>query len=137
MRTISAAIAAIALLSCAASASGDIYPTQDCNKATNQMDLNQCAEANYEAADRALNDIYGRVMELQGNQRAKDGLRMSERAWVAFRDRECARQLGPREEGGSIWPMDMSNCLQEKTDARIRELRRNLSCPEGPNTCAK
>jgi uncharacterized protein YecT (DUF1311 family) len=137
MRTISTAIVAIVLLSCGPSASGPLYQTQDCNKETNQMELNQCAQANYESADHALNDTYRRAMEAAGDQHAKDGLRDSERAWIAFRDRECARQLGPREEGGSIWPMDMANCLQEKTDARIRELRHSLDCPEGPNACAK
>jgi uncharacterized protein YecT (DUF1311 family) len=125
MRTISTAIVAIVLLSCGPSASGPLYKTQDCNKAMNQMDLNQCAQANYEAADGKLNEVYHTAMDAAGDEASRTQLRDSERTWIQFRDRECARQLGPREDGGSIWPMDMATCLKDKTDARIRELRKD------------
>jgi uncharacterized protein YecT (DUF1311 family) len=125
------------VISSAVSARDSFYPTQDCNSATNQRDINQCAQANFESADRALNDVYHRVMDELPDQGAKDQLRDSERAWISFRDRECSRQVGPREGGGSIWPMNLANCLEEKTAGRIRELRHSVDCPNGPNACAR
>jgi uncharacterized protein YecT (DUF1311 family) len=119
----------------AAIAAGALYPKQDCNRAETQMDLNQCAEANYEAADAALNALYKRLLAQDTDAKAAASLRDAERTWISYRDKECARQVGPREGGGSIWPMDMSTCLEEKTAARIRELKQSLDCPAGPNAC--
>jgi uncharacterized protein YecT (DUF1311 family) len=139
MRNITFVMAALLLAGCSkpSSAHEPLYAVQDCNKATNQMDLNQCADANFESADRALNEVYRKLMEAQADQPAKDKLHDSERLWIKFRDGECARQVGPREGGGSIWPMDYANCLETKTAERLRELRRSLDCPDGPNACGR
>jgi uncharacterized protein YecT (DUF1311 family) len=102
------------------------YPTEDCNRATNQMDLNHCAQSNFESADKKLNEMYRAAMDAQDDDGAKDRLRESQRAWVARRDKECSDQVGPREDGGSIWPMDLATCLEQKTAGRIRELQKNL-----------
>jgi uncharacterized protein YecT (DUF1311 family) len=125
MRIFWAAVAAIAVTSSAACARDMLYPTQDCNRANTQLDLDQCAQANFEAADRRLNEVYHAAMDAAGDESARVQLRDSERAWISFRDQECARQVGPREGGGSIWPMNLANCLEEKTAKRIRELRRD------------
>jgi uncharacterized protein YecT (DUF1311 family) len=53
---------------------------------------------------------------------SKEQLRNVERAWIAYRDKECAFEVGEQKDGGSIWPMQMSNCLEQMTAARIREL---------------
>jgi len=103
-----------------------LYPTQDCNKANTQLDLNQCAQANFESADRKLNEVYHAAMDAAGDDASRSQLRASERAWLSFRDQECARQVGPREGGGSIWPMNLASCLEDKTAQRIRELQKNL-----------
>jgi len=102
-----------------------LYPTQDCNRANTQLDLNQCAQANSDSADRKLNEVYHAAMDAAGDKASRTQLRDSERTWIQFRDRECARQVGPREGGGSIWPMNLAGCLEEKTAQRIRELRRD------------
>ena len=127
MRTIWTAIAAIAVISSSAchARDGASYPTQDCNKANTQLELNQCAQANFESADRKLNEVYHQAMDAAGDESSRAQLRESERAWLTFRDQECARQVGPREGGGSIWPMNLASCLEEKTAQRIRELRRD------------
>jgi len=141
MRNLAIVLAALLVASCDAHAShepqGPLYKVQDCSKAMVQMEINQCADANFESADHALNETYRKLMDAQPDQASKDKLRDSERSWVKFRDQECARQVGPREGGGSIWPMDMANCLETKTAERLRELHRSLDCPEGPNACAK
>jgi len=126
MRTIWTAVAVIVTISSAACGrEGALYPTQDCNRANTQFDLDQCAQANFESADRKLNEVYRAAMDAAGDDASRAQLRDSERTWIQFRDRDCARQVGPREGGGSIWPMNLANCLEEKTAQRIRELRRD------------
>ena len=127
MRTIWTAVAVIAAISSSAchARGAASYPTQDCNRANTQFDLDQCAQANFESADRKLNEVYRAAMDAAGDEASRTQLRDSERSWIQFRDQECARQVGPREGGGSIWPMNMANCLEEKTALRIRELRRD------------
>lgn len=121
-----ALIATIASSACQREKISAVYPTEDCNKATNQMDLNHCAESNFESADKKLNEMYRAAMDAQGDDGSKGRLREAERAWIQRRDKECADQVGPREEGGSIWPMDLATCLEQKTATRIHELQKDL-----------
>ena len=107
------------------------YPAKDCGQLTTQMDLNQCAGANFKAADAALNRIYQRLLARQESGSSKEQIKEVERAWLAYRDKECALEVGPQQEGGSIWPMEMSQCLEEKTAARIRELSKLADCAGG------
>jgi uncharacterized protein YecT (DUF1311 family) len=126
MRNFWTAVALVVTISgSACGREGPLYPTQDCNRANTQLDLDQCAQANFESADRELNRTYHAAMDAAGDEASRTQLRDSERAWLTFRDQECARQVGPREGGGSIWPMNLANCLEEKTARRIRELRRD------------
>ncbi len=100
-----------------------LYPVEDCGRFTVQADLNKCAAANLAAAEAALNKLYQQLMAQQDDKVSKDQLRDVERAWLTYRDKECALEVGPQQGGGSIWPMEMSNCLEQKDAARIRELK--------------
>ncbi|HEY2446856.1 MAG TPA: lysozyme inhibitor LprI family protein [Rhizomicrobium sp.] len=113
-----------AVIATGAMAGGKSYKEKDCNRLTVQMDLNECAGANYDAADKALNTLYKYVMSMQTDPKARAQLHDSERAWIVSRDKSCNDEVGPQEEGGSIWSMEMSNCLQKKTDERIGVLQR-------------
>jgi uncharacterized protein YecT (DUF1311 family) len=121
----------------AAASDAPLYKTKDCDKETVQMEMNICAGANLDAANAELNRVYQKALSQQTDQKSKDALKDAERAWIAYRDKECAWEIGPQEDGGSIWPMAMDNCLQDKTDARIRELKEQIDCPEGDVTCRK
>jgi uncharacterized protein YecT (DUF1311 family) len=112
-----------------------LYPVTDCSQLKTQMELNQCAGANYESADKALNKLYRQVMADQTDAASKERLIEAERAWISYRDKECAYELGPQQEGGSIWPMEMSNCLEDMTAARIRELTKLRGCTAGVSAC--
>lgn len=137
MRSMPIGFAVLLATTCAAFAEQPLYPTQDCNKAVVQMEINMCAGANYESADRALNETYRELLAAQPDEQSRARLREAERAWIAYRDKTCASEVGPQEGGGSIWPMDMSTCLEAKTAARLRVLKRSLACPEGPNDCPR
>ena len=104
------------------------YPVTDCGKFTTQMDLNECAVGNLKSADKALNEAYQALIAKQDEAASKQRLKAAQRAWIAFRDRECAFEVGPQEGGGTIWPMENAGCLEGITATRIRELKQALSC---------
>ena len=89
---------------------------EDCNKAISQNEINRCAEDNYNAADRALNDAWGRLPD-----GVKSKLRGEERDWIARRDMACKAEAA-ESEGGSMYPTLLFGCMAEKTKARTREL---------------
>ena len=87
MRTIWTAVAVIVTISSAACGrEGALYPTQDCNRANTQFDLDQCAQANFKSADRKLNEVYRAAMDAAGDEASRSQLRDSERTWIQFRD---------------------------------------------------
>jgi uncharacterized protein YecT (DUF1311 family) len=112
-----------------------LYPVKDCSQLATQIELNQCAGANDEAADAALNKVYRQLMADQTDAASKQRLTEAERAWIAYRDKECAYEVGPQQEGGSIWPMEMSNCLEAMTAARLGELAKLRGCTAGVSAC--
>lgn len=79
-----------------------------------QMEMNECAGAAYEKADKRLNQVYRKLEKTPE-------LVASEKAWIAFRDAECKYQASS-VEGGSMQPMVYANCLQSLTEDRIKQL---------------
>ena len=81
----------------------------DCANAMAQMDLNQCAYDDWNAADADLNLAYGDVMQLlkqwdadlpAGEQGGAAALKDAQRAWITFRDKACEAE-GYAMKGGS------------------------------------
>jgi uncharacterized protein YecT (DUF1311 family) len=93
------------------------YAGEDCNKATNQNEINRCAQDNYDAADRALNGAWGGLPDA-----AKAKLRDEERAWIARRDSDCKAEAA-ESEGGSMYPTLYFGCMEKKTRERTVRLR--------------
>jgi uncharacterized protein YecT (DUF1311 family) len=124
------ALAVIMTLSAAGAHAEDArpYPVTDCGKFTTQMDLNKCAMDNLKSADKALNDTYQTLMSKQDDAASKQRLKAAQRAWIAYRDRECAFEVGPQEGGGTIWPTEFGGCMEQITATRIRELKQAISC---------
>lgn len=108
---------------------------QDCGKATTQSALNACAADGLREVDAALNDFYGRIMDrLRQNQPARQALQESQRAWIRFRDAECAFAT-INSQDGSIAPMLVAQCRQRLTSLRVSQLRDYLHCSEGDLSC--
>ena len=59
----------------------------------------------------------------------------AERAWVAFRDAECAFQGGPIDQAGTIRPLVVADCRTGLTEARLKDFQGYLSCEEGDTSC--
>lgn len=102
----------------------------DCAEAVTQMEMNICAEEEWQAADAELNSTYQEVMaemkqmdadlpeELQG---AEVALRDAQRAWISYRDANCTA-AGFKMRGGSAEPLLVYGCLRSLTETRTQEL---------------
>jgi len=108
----------------------------DCSHEQTQTEINRCTDQEFRKADAALNRIYAQLKARTTDPDAQNRLVAAEKAWIAFRDRECEFETED-SIGGSIHPMEMAICYQEKTVARTAELKRQLDCPEGDPTCTR
>ncbi|MNB92784.1 hypothetical protein D3C75_398950 [compost metagenome] len=107
----------------------------DCDNASNQATMNQCAAQQNAAADKELNALYQQITSrFKGNPDNKKLLVGAQRAWVAFRDAECKFSTSG-VEGGSVYPLIYSNCVTELTRARVQTFKNYLKCQEGDMSC--
>ncbi|MFJ3370337.1 lysozyme inhibitor LprI family protein [Pseudomonas sp. NPDC086251] len=107
----------------------------DCDNATDQTTMNQCAAQQNQAADKELNALYQQITtRLKSNPDSKKLLIGAQRAWVAFRDAEC-KFSSAGVEGGSVYPLIYSNCITELTKARVETFKNYLKCQEGDLSC--
>lgn len=102
----------------------------DCSDAVTQMDLNQCAYDDWEAADAALNDAYQEAMALlqdwdanlpEDEQGGAQALKEAQRAWITFRDKACEAE-GYAMKGGSAEPLLVYGCMRLLTEERTAHL---------------
>ena len=106
-----------------------------CDNAATQSDLTACYGAAFKAADKELNATYRQIEGRLGDDPdAKKLLVAAERAWIAFRDAECAFSASGAE-GGTIYPMTVSSCQTDLTTARTKDLTAFLHCQEGDSGC--
>ena len=122
--------AALALLALPAAA----QPV-NCANASTQFDINRCAAADLGKADAGLNRAYAQALaRLTPGSKAR--LRDAQRAWIAFRDKQCAFEANGAD-GGSVSPMVAMNCATGLTSARARDLASTGKCVEGDVSCAR
>ena len=107
----------------------------DCDNATDQATMNQCAAQQHKAADKELNALYQQITQrLKSNPDSKKLLLGAQRSWMAFRDAEC-KFASAGVEGGSVYPLIYSNCVTELTKARVETFKNYLKCQEGDMGC--
>jgi len=121
-------IAVLLCLPCTAFA----QETIDCDLNGPQIELNQCAYEDYQAADAELNDVYKKAVaalkEMDSYQEPKDQigvktLKEAQRAWITYRDLACEAEAFTFF-GGTAAPMVHSGCMAAITRARTEDLRR-------------
>ena len=105
----------------------------DCANASTQMELNTCAAAQFQTADKKLNETYQNALK-RAEPPQRDLLKKAQIAWIALRDADCAL-VSSGTEGGSIQPMIASQCMTDKTDEREAFLASLLQCEEGDLSC--
>lgn len=107
----------------------------DCDNASDQTTMNQCAAQQHASADKELNALYQQITtRLKGNPDRKKLLVGAQRSWIAFRDAEC-KFSASGVEGGSVYPLIYSNCVTELTKARVETFKTYLKCQEGDLGC--
>lgn len=105
----------------------------DCANADSQAEMNICADKAAKQADAKLNRVYAQVMS-RLSPAGKIRLRDAQRAWLAFRDKECAFESNG-SDGGSAAPMTKLNCVATLTDNRAKALAEFRTCEEGDLSC--
>lgn len=93
-----------------------------CYDSHTQLEMNECADRQFQAADTELNRIYKQVVAKAEND---PKLKVAEVSWLKYRDDNCAYEAS-MYEGGSMQPMVYSFCLERMTKARTAELRDQL-----------
>ncbi len=97
---------------------------RSCMKAADGIDpaLFACQGQELERRNRALNAIYATLLaKLTTDPVTTAKLKTAERAWIAFRDADCAvLDYGP--DDGTLGRMVRTDCIIDKTRTRIAEL---------------
>ena len=85
-----------------------------------QVEMNECAAAEYQAADAALNAAWGPAKAFFDGMGHGAALLDAQRKWIAYRDAACQAEILPYD-GGSIQPLIYSTCMtritRQRTDA--------------------
>jgi uncharacterized protein YecT (DUF1311 family) len=110
--------------------------TIDCNNASSTVEINFCADKDYQAADKDLNVAYAaalaniRTRDDEKPYDAKnfeDAMRTAQRTWVAYRDADCKDLVAQEWSGGSGSSAAILGCMTEKTIQRTKELKERYS----------
>lgn len=118
-------LAALLLIGTPALLSAQDDDPEFCPEGRTQLDMNNCAAAELEAADSVLNRTYQRLLRVIEPGRV-DALREAQRAWIRFRDAECELQSS-EFEGGSMRPAVHALCLADLSKKRAEALEDMLS----------
>jgi len=109
--------------------------TVDCNQATTQSEMEQCAAQTLNDADAELNQTYVDYRS-QLDQAHQNQIRDVQLAWVKYRDLSC-KYATSSSSGGSAHSMALQACLSAKTRERTQELKALASCPQGDLGCVR
>lgn len=116
-------------------AGASVVRAQECDRSDDsQQMMNICAGEDYQAADARLNEAYQALIS-SDDADGKRLLQAAQRAWISFRDAECAHTTAA-SAGGSIHAMEVSQCLTRLTNERIKQLAASANCEEGDASCA-
>jgi uncharacterized protein YecT (DUF1311 family) len=106
--------------------------TIDCANAASTVEMNFCAEKEFDDADKSLNSAYATALKfvkernLEKPHDAKsfeDALRASQRAWLAYRDADCKDLVAQEWSGGTGTTAASLECMTAKTVARTKDLK--------------
>lgn len=107
-------------------------------RAQTQVELDRCADADYQAADAELNRVYQQVRQRHaGDETFLRRLQAAQKAWLSYRDAElAARYPEPPRSYGSAFPLCRAALLAELTRERTARLQRWLAPGDETDACA-
>lgn len=107
----------------------------DCESPETQAMMNECASLAFKKSDSELNAAYKQIRaRLNSDGNTRKMLTAAQRAWVTYRDAECAF-LASGVAGGSVYPSVYADCLDSLTTRRIDDFQAYLTCKEGDLSC--
>lgn len=111
------------------------HAASPCDNPQDQATMNQCAMKDYQASDKKLNETF-QALNKKLSPQGKTALQKSQRAWIAWRDAQCAFEtMGT--EGGSVHPLVLAGCLDDMTKAQTKRLDKMNHCEEGDLSCTR
>lgn len=93
--------------------------------AQSQQEMNAEAAESFKKADKELNEVYAKVLA-NLDEEAKENLKKSQRAWVAWRDAEAVFRADAEARGGSMWPLIHEGVRGRVTKERVKSLKELL-----------
>ncbi|WP_349568809.1 lysozyme inhibitor LprI family protein [Azotobacter salinestris] len=101
----------------------------DCEAAVSTPDLEHCAALEQAKVERKLNAAYQKLVqhlsqpdtELDDYTAMRQKLLEAQRAWIRFREADCAAQY-VMHASGTIRTLVHIGCMQERAEQRIKEL---------------
>jgi len=96
----------------------------DCANAVTTPDMNECAAREQKVVEANLNRTYQQLLkDLNDPDSAatKKKLVVAQRAWVKFREADCAA-VYEHYAGGTIRNLMHSGCMRGRAEQRIKEL---------------
>ena len=87
-----------------------------------QLELNDCAAAEFQQADAQLNAVWPQVKGYMDSIGQGAVLLDAQRKWIPFRDAACTAEIAPYA-GGSIQPLIWYSCLTRLTRVRTFDLQ--------------
>ena len=94
-------------------------------RAQSQQEMNQTAQREFAAADKALNQVYKQVLAAIDPE-AQPKLKAAQRTWVQFRDADAEFHADLEARDGSMAPLVESGRKATLTKARVKELQQVL-----------
>src|SRR5215813_4664708 len=113
-----------------------VLAAESCDAAgLSQAELNECYANAYNEADVEHNVLYRQITaSLKDDKATTELLVAAQRAWVVFRDAECAFSASGAS-GGTAHGMIPAICLDKLTGKRIDDFKDYLKCQEGALDC--
>ncbi|POZ52607.1 lysozyme inhibitor LprI family protein [Methylovulum psychrotolerans] len=102
---------------------------QDCANAQSTVDIMECQEARYQAADKALNAVYSKAMKTLSDTEKKK-LKEAQRAWLKYRDASLDFIIEINKDGGSYANIVIGDYKAKIVEKRVLELKYLLSSPD-------
>jgi len=94
---------------------------EPCAAATNTLELNECAQRQFDRQEKQLNAVYQDTLKLLEGSATKQLLIAAQRRWVEFRQADCDAQRN-LFEGGTVAPQVYLGCMVDHAKQRGKEL---------------